>query len=70
MGTQKPVLRVLVRPMKREIPEIKMRYAQKRERKTRERKRAILGIIQTYLQSFEREILPPFSRSRQSGYAS
>jgi len=69
MGIKEPGLWILVKPISREIPEITMRYEQKRERKTRERKRAILSIISTYLQSFEREIQPPFSHFRPFVYA-
>lgn len=59
-GIQKPGLSVLVRPMEMDITDRKMRYKVKSERKNSRAKVANLFIMQPYLRSFGRGILPPF----------
>jgi hypothetical protein len=59
IGIQKPCLWVLIKPMAMDITERKTRYKLKRERKNSRVKVVNLFIIQSYLRSFERGILPP-----------
>ena len=59
-GIQKPRASVLARPMEMDTTDRKIRYKVKRERKTRRNKGASFFIMQSYLQSVYRGILPPF----------
>jgi hypothetical protein len=60
MGIQNPDLSILVKPMEIDVIERKIRYKVKIERKNSRNKRASFFIMQSYLRSVDREILPPF----------
>ena len=69
IGIQYPALSVLLTPIITDIAEIKIRYKVKSARKSKRKKRASFFIMKSYLQSFDRGILPPFLCFRQFLYS-